>query len=363
MRLLKFSILVAALSLSIFALSAQRQQNTSALIFEEKEWDFGRIEEAAGPVSHTFTFKNSSAQPVVIERVVTSCGCTTPQYSRQPVRPDSESTITITYDPDGRPGRFSREVTIITGGGKNRNTITIKGVVNPRPRSLADDYPYAFGHGLRGETSHQGFGYVAQGSTKSVTVDIANDSAEAVQLGYEWEARSGLLHVALPQSLGPQERGQITLTYDLSAAEHYGELSDRVRLTINGQRATVALSASGTGIDKFPENIRGVKCASFGLSPSFHSFGRVRKGEQLSTTITIVNQGDADLVIRAVEPRKHVKTDLKAGTVVPARGEHKFNVELVVADGEGGDLFGTMTIVANDPERPMREIRLSADVR
>ncbi len=364
MRLLKFALLVAALlGLSALGVSAQRQQNTSALQFVEKEWDFGRIEEAAGPVSHTFTFKNTSAQPVVIERVVTSCGCTTPQYSRQPVRPNSESTITITYDPDGRPGRFSREVSIISGGGKNRNTITIKGVVNPRPRSLADDYPYAFGHGLRGETSHQGFGYVAQGGTKSVTVDIANDSEAAVQLGYEWEARSGLLHVAMPQTLGPQERGQVTLTYDLTTTEHYGELSDRVRLTINGQRATMALSASGTGIDKFPENLRGTKRASFGLSPSFHNFGKVRRGDELTTTITIVNQGDADLVIRAVEPRKHLRTDLKAGTVVPARGEHKFQVELLVEDGEGGDLFGTLSIVANDPERPMREIRLSAEMR
>ena len=53
---------------------------------------------------------------------------------------------------------------------------------------------------------------------------------------------------------------------------------------------------------------------------------------------------------------------MKAGTVVPARGEHKVKVPLVVGEKDGGDVFGTLTIVANDPERPMREIRLSAVV-
>lgn len=343
-------------------LSAQRQQTTSALLFEESVWDFGRFDEAGGSVSHTFKFKNTSTTPVVIERVVTSCGCTTPEYSRQPVRPGQESQITITYDPDGRPGRFSRDVNIITGGGKSRNTITIKGVVNPRPRTIADDYAYDFGHGLRGSTSHKGFGYVAQGTAKSVVVDIANESESAIVLGYSWEAQSGLLSVVLPERLEAQERAQMTLTYDLTAQEHYGELSDRLRLTVNGKSSIIALSASGTGIDKFPDSIRGVDVASFGLSPAFYNFGRVSRDMELTATITIVNQGDADLIIRSVEPRKHISTDLKEGTVVPARGEHKFQVRLVLDENDGGDVFGTLTIVANDPERPMREIRVSAVV-
>lgn len=343
-------------------LPAQRQQTPSALLFEESTWDFGRFDEAGGSVSHTFKFKNTSAAPVVIERVVTSCGCTTPEYSRQPVRPGQESQITITYDPDGRPGRFSREVNIITGGGKSRNTLTIKGVVNPRPRTIADDYAYDLGHGLRADTSHKGFGYVAQGTTKSVVVEIANESAATIALGYDWEAQSGLLKVAMPSTLEPEQRAQITLTYDLTATEHYGELSDRLRLKIDGKRAIIALSASGTGVDKFPDNIRGVKVARFGLSPAFYNFGKVSRDMDLTTTITIVNQGDADLIIRSVEPRKHISTDLMAGTVVPARGERKFKVTLVIDESDGGDVFGTLTIVANDPERPMREIRLSAEV-
>lgn len=355
-----FLALLALLSANV--LFAQRNQPASPLVFEESVWDFGRFEEAGGPVSHTFKFKNTATTPIVIERVVTSCGCTTPEYSRQPVRPGQESQITITYDPDGRPGRFSREVNIITGGGKNRNTITIKGVVNPRPHTIADDYAYDFGHGLRGSTSHKGFSYVAQGTTKSVVVDIANESAAPIALGYEWEEKSGLLSVALPAKLEPEERAQMTLTYDLTSKEHYGELLDKIRLTIDGKRATMSLTASGTGIDKFPENLRGQKVARFGLSPAFYNFGRVSRDMDLTTTITIVNQGDADLIVRSVEPRKHITTDLKAGTVVPARGEHKFKVTLVVGEKDGGDVFGTLTIVANDPERPMREIRLSAVV-
>ena len=65
----------------LFATGCTAGQNKvrSVLKFTEEVWNFGRIEELDGPVSHTFTFTNTSKKPVVIEDVSVSCGCTTPE--------------------------------------------------------------------------------------------------------------------------------------------------------------------------------------------------------------------------------------------------------------------------------------------
>ena len=99
----KFIILIFC---TLRALAAPAQE---ALVFTPDAWDFGTIREEQGRVSHTFTGENRSERPVVILDVVTSCGCTVPQFSRKPVLPGEKTQITVTFDPANRPGTFSKE--------------------------------------------------------------------------------------------------------------------------------------------------------------------------------------------------------------------------------------------------------------
>lgn len=89
----------------------------SVLEFPQQVWNFGTIREADGAVSHEFEFENKGKSPVVIEKVTVTCGCTTPQYSREPVRPGGRGTIRIAYNPEGRPGAFRKDITIQSSGG------------------------------------------------------------------------------------------------------------------------------------------------------------------------------------------------------------------------------------------------------
>ncbi|MFR6415865.1 MAG: DUF1573 domain-containing protein [Alistipes shahii] len=64
---------------------------------EPDTWDFGTIRESDGRVSHTFTGVNRGDKPLVILDVVTSCGCTVPEFSRQPDHPRAaRRRITVT---------------------------------------------------------------------------------------------------------------------------------------------------------------------------------------------------------------------------------------------------------------------------
>ena len=62
--------------------SAQKKAVISA---ETTSFDFGTIKEADGKVSHTFEVSNTGDMPLVITRVIASCGCTTPEWPKEPV--------------------------------------------------------------------------------------------------------------------------------------------------------------------------------------------------------------------------------------------------------------------------------------
>ena len=75
-------------------------------------YDFGRIGEHDGLVTTTFTFTNTGSTPLVLTEVKGTCSCTVTKYSQEPIEPNGQGWITVTYNPNGRPGKFSRTVTI-----------------------------------------------------------------------------------------------------------------------------------------------------------------------------------------------------------------------------------------------------------
>ena len=78
------------------------------IVFDNKNHDFGTFEEETGPVTHDFRFVNSGNEPLVLQNVRSTCGCTVPKYTREPIAPGDSGSIKVTYNPKGRPGKFSK---------------------------------------------------------------------------------------------------------------------------------------------------------------------------------------------------------------------------------------------------------------
>ena len=106
--------------------SAQKKAVISA---EQTSHDFAQIKEADGKVSTTFVVKNTGEAPLVITRVIASCGCTTPEWTKEPIAPGQTGDIKITYDPKGRPGPFSKTISVYSNGKTGSFTLTIRGEV------------------------------------------------------------------------------------------------------------------------------------------------------------------------------------------------------------------------------------------
>lgn len=104
--------------------------------FSEGSFKFGKIEQNK-PVTHVFTFTNNGAKPAVIEFATAECGCTTPEYSKEPVLKGKNSTVKVTYNA-ATLGTFSKRVTIKFAGVNDPIILTIEGeVVAAKPTAKA----------------------------------------------------------------------------------------------------------------------------------------------------------------------------------------------------------------------------------
>jgi hypothetical protein len=99
-----------------------------AVVIEKPEHDFGNITEEGGSVTATFTVFNGTDEAIVLTSVKASCGCTTPNWTKEPIEPGKKGEITATYNPKGRPGGFDKTVTATTNTNE-RLTMRIKGTV------------------------------------------------------------------------------------------------------------------------------------------------------------------------------------------------------------------------------------------
>ena len=97
--------------------------------FEEKTHDFGDLLVSDKSVSCKFVFTNISDKPVVVHNVVSSCGCTVPEWTREPIKPGATGAIEVTYKNDQGAYPFSKSITAYISGINRPVVLHIKGVV------------------------------------------------------------------------------------------------------------------------------------------------------------------------------------------------------------------------------------------
>ena len=120
-----------AFALVLFTANLASAQQKEAIIAVEGEavFDFGDIKESAGPATHVFTIKNNGDSPLVITNAVASCGCTKPEHTEAPIAPGKTGELKITYNPAGRPGAFTKPISVYSNGKTGSFVLTIKGNV------------------------------------------------------------------------------------------------------------------------------------------------------------------------------------------------------------------------------------------
>ena len=139
------TILSFAIALG-FGFSAMAQttetKDKPAFKFKAETQDFGKIKEGV-QATHEFEFTNTGKGPLIISNVAASCGCTTPDWTREPIPPGKTGKIKAVYNSQGRPGQFTKQVTVTSNAAEATKVLTISGLVEKVEPGVPETKPAA----------------------------------------------------------------------------------------------------------------------------------------------------------------------------------------------------------------------------
>ena len=137
----KLLVLFSALFIMCSVAFAQEErpvqnQNGPEITFKETIHDFGTIP-YKGNGTYEFVFVNTGNEPLILSQPKSSCGCTVPEWPKQPILPGESSVIKVTYKKTDHSGSFNKYVTVFSNALVHKEVkLYIKGTVEPEPTDL-----------------------------------------------------------------------------------------------------------------------------------------------------------------------------------------------------------------------------------
>ena len=118
-------LLLIALTSQVFAQAASStaKQSGPILTFEKNTHDFGEIVQG-DKVEQVFKFTNTGNEPLIITNIQVTCGCTAPEWPRQPIPPGGKSEIKIAFNSAGKSGRQNKVVTVVSNASNDDTNIS-----------------------------------------------------------------------------------------------------------------------------------------------------------------------------------------------------------------------------------------------
>lgn len=356
--------------------------------FDKTVHDFGDILVSDGPVKATFTAKNVGSKPIVIYNVVSSCGCTDVEWTREPVKPGASAKVTATYKNDEGGYPFDKSLTVYVSGIKQPVILRLRGESHARKLSLPEMYPVHFGNLGFKEVEVKG-GNINQGVQKSGEILVANLGSKPLNVTFEGVSKG--LSLKLSQNPVPAG-GTAKLSYTVTAdGSTWGKTWYYATPLVDGKAAKASVAAGASGKKKEagaealfaePNPELGAGKSRIGISvhvkenfaswtkaqredaakpmaqESTYSFGKVKAGTKVNASFVIRNEGKSVLKVHKVDSESRSLVPSAFGDVAPgAKGTLS-----AVLDTKGlpkGECLLILTVTTNSPLRPVMNLFVS----
>lgn len=102
--------------------------NQAAFKFNEEEFNFGNIKQGES-ITHLFEFTNTGKEPIIISNASGSCGCTVPEWPKEPIAAGAKGVIKVTFNSAGKQGVQDKTVTLQSNAKQNPMVLHLKGNV------------------------------------------------------------------------------------------------------------------------------------------------------------------------------------------------------------------------------------------
>jgi hypothetical protein len=329
--------------------------------FGKTTHDYGKINEEAGLAETVFEFTNTGNAPLILNNVKATCGCTTPEWSKEPIAPGGKSTIKVGYNPQNRPGAFNKNVNVYSNTQPSVTVLTIMGEVIPRKPTMEEEYPRELGQ-LRFKSNYLSLGTMLNTEKKTDKLEFINNSTTPAKMGV-YRTTPYITATFEPETVQPGKAGTMVITYDATKNIAFGYVSDRIYFTINDVKdnsysvgVSVALNEDFSKLT--PDQLAKAPVAEY--DKTTFDFGNIKENEKVSTAFKLKNSGKTDLLIRNVKASCGC-TAVKHENVVAPGQTIDLNVEFN-SRGKKGRQNKTVTVITNDPKNATVQLRIMGTV-
>jgi hypothetical protein len=201
---------------------------------DQSIYDFGTILEEKGKVNHVFTLTNKSKKPVSITKINAWCGCTTADYTHHAIALGKTGTVKVNFNPNHRPGKFSKEVVVMLNNGKAYIRLWVKGNVKGYQHPVKEECPYYLGEGLYMSPTTMAFPYLRKSKSYTFQLLVANDSDKPITVKLNRVPDNRVLKMPEMLKLKALERTSITVSYTAPRSYSYRRHIE-IRPSVNGK--------------------------------------------------------------------------------------------------------------------------------
>lgn len=346
--------------LSLSAQSSSSGKKGADIAFDKTSHDYGTLKEGGNEVCF-FEFTNTGDMPLEIKKVTASCGCTTPSYTKEPIAPGKKGVIEVSYNTIGRPGNFSKSITVYTNSIQHPTyALTIHGTVTPRENTPELLYPRTIGP-LRLKRTMIPFGETKIGSIRTETIPVYNNSEETLTISF-LRVPKHIKVVVTNSQLPAGGTAVVTVNYFSEQVHDYGRREDEFFIQVEGrEKAQGKISLSANLMEDFSHLTDASKIPVAKFSNSTIQFGNVKKGNESVAYLELTNEGNATLHIRKLVnyvSYLDIKADRKD---VPVGKSTRIKVVLQTAELQSKVRY-YVEVITNDPIQPRKRILIQATI-
>ena len=356
--------IVLLLASVAFVMSLNAQQAQSKMQLLETEHDFGKFKEEAGRQTYDFVVKNIGADPLVIQNIVASCGCTTPEWTRSPIPAGGQGKITAIYDPKDRPGPFNKTLSVYSNSQNSVVVLTIKGEVLPREKTVEELFTFPVA-GVRFESNHMAFTNIKKTEKKIRVMQIVNTSDKDAKV----EFLNLPAHLSLritPEVLKPGQKGLVEGSYDATKNAGWGNVSDMVRMKVNDvAQENVYYYVSANLVEDFSGLSKDdmLNAPVFRISSNTFDLGKIKGSTQNEVEFKFKNEGKRDLIIRHIRSTCGCTAVQQGNQGVGIKPGESSSIKATFSSGGyNGKVTKAIYVYTNDPKNSEIVLMINAEV-
>lgn len=326
--------------------------------FEATSHDFGTISESGGPAVYEFVFKNTGDGPLILTNVRTSCGCTTPFWSREPIAPGGKGSVKVSFDPRNRPNNFFKNVTVNSNASNPVVSLTIKGTVTKKPADPYAAYHYSLGK-LKAGSPSLNLGNIFNDAVVEKSIDIVNTGDQPLTLTVKSE-NSHITSSVTPATLTKGQKGKIYIKYNAAGKNDWGFVTDKIYLTLNdGSKGEISIAAN---IREDFSKVKPEEAPVAEFSEREVQLGNLAKNSVKKHEFYIQNTGKSPLIIRKITTSDNSVTASPSRTTIKPGKKAKISLALKT-DDQAGTKKKIVSFTFNDPKNTLVSYKLTGNVQ